>query len=100
MPAKIFKPSRRRGSTLMTRGRAYFRKLEEDYAIEKLDPDALSGKPPTVPLKRGSAKSRVGGRLGHYDLTSLEPEETQKRIRQSEEFLRQPPQRFPEDENS
>jgi hypothetical protein len=84
----------------MTRGRAYFRKLEKDYAIEKLDPDALNDKPTTVPLKRGSAKSRVGGRLGHYDLTSLEPEETQSRIGQSEEFLKLPARHFPADENN
>ena len=83
MPAKIFKLFSTSWQHAYYQGARVLSKLEEDYAIEKLDPDALSGKPPTVPLKRGSAKSREGvdWRLRSHVPRARGDPETDKAIR-------------------
>jgi hypothetical protein len=97
MAAKIIKTSfDRNGARRMINGRAYFGKWGKEYRLDRLDPDALSEVPLPPELQRGSTKSRVGGRIAH-DLERLEPAETEKRRKLSEEFLKRPAQHFPAD---
>lgn len=70
-------------------GRAYFCKAAREMKIAGLDPDAIQALGPTT-SKRGSRKSRAGGRIA-WDLKHLSEEETKERAKRSEEFLRQKP---------
>jgi hypothetical protein len=81
----------------MMDGRAYFKKWARTYRLENLDPDVIEERRPSG-LKRGTAESKLGGRITR-DLTSLSPEEVAQRRNLSEEFLKQPPVRFTADEH-
>lgn len=96
MPGKIIQRSRRTRIGRMMDGRAYFKKWAKEYRLENLDPDVLEEHRLTG-LKRGPAESKLGGRITR-DLKHLLPEETARRRKVSEEFLKQPPVHFPADE--
>ena len=91
MPTYVTKRDRRRDMS----GRAYFEELERKLNIDGLDPEAVREAEHTKPgLKRGTAESRVGGRITR-DLKRLSPEETEERRERSEAFLRQPAREVP-----
>src|SRR4051812_12138401 len=76
-------------------GRAYFEELERKLHIDGLDPEAVRDAEQTKPpLKRGTEKSRVGGRITQ-DLKRLTPAEVEERRARSEAFLRQPAREVP-----
>ena len=70
-------------------GRDYFCRAAREMKIAGLDPDAIQALSPTT-LKRGSRKSRAGGRIA-WDLKHLSEEETRERAKRSEKFLHQKP---------
>jgi hypothetical protein len=94
--SKVIKlPSRGRRGSRMNDGRAYFKKLASEYHIDGLDPDSIVEKP--LPrLKRGSAESKLGGRITR-DLKRVEANEAAERREQSEKFLKCPARYFPAD---
>lgn len=77
-------------------GRDYFKSLERELGVQHLDPDAVQELPP-LEVKRGSVKSKLGGRIAS-DLEYLTPDEVAERKRLSEEFLKRPVERVPEEE--
>jgi DNA-binding transcriptional regulator YdaS (Cro superfamily) len=70
-------------------GREYFAKWERKLHIEGADPASL---------KPGALESRVGGNISTRDLKRLTPEEIQESRKLSEEFLKQPAEHFPAEE--
>jgi hypothetical protein len=96
MPKTIEFPSPRNRSTRVTDGRTYFGKWATEYHIEGLDPDAIVEKPIPSGLKRGSAESKLGGRITR-DLKRVEQKTAQQHFEQSEAFLKGPARHFPAD---
>ena len=78
-------------------GRQYFAKLARQMHLAGLHPDDVQRLDP-LDLKRGPLKSKLGGRIT-IDLKRLAPEETDRRRKLSEEFLKQPVERVPAEED-
>jgi len=90
-------PPRRAKCLYAMNGRRYFDDLARRLKLEGLDPGAIQELPP-LEVKRGTSASKRGGRIAR-DLTRLSPEETAERQRLSEEFLKRPAERVPEEED-
>lgn len=80
-------------------GRAYFRQAARKLNISDLDPVAIQSDLESLPSKKGSRKSRVGGRIA-WNLQHLSPEETAERAQRSERFLKQKPIVFAAEEKA
>jgi len=78
-------------------GRAYFRRAAREMHIAGLDPDAIQALD-RPRLGSGPKQSRVGGRIA-WNLRHLSAEETKERAERSEQFLKQEPVVFAEEEN-
>jgi hypothetical protein len=79
----------RNGAVPELNGRAYFCKAAQEMKIAGLDPDAIQALGRTT-SKRGTRRSRTGGRIA-WDLKHLSEEETRERAKRSEEFLHRKP---------
>jgi len=66
-------------------GRRYFAEAARRLRIDRLDPDEIADLPP-LDVKRGSAESKLGGRIAH-DLKRLSPEEIAAHRKSSEELF-------------
>lgn len=73
-------------------GRDYFGQRSRDLQIDRLDPSQIVHMDP-LDLQRGTAESRMGGRITR-DLKRLSAEETAEQRRKSEELLGQPERHF------
>lgn len=79
-------------------GRRYFAEWARRLNLDSLDPDAVQNLP-SADLKTGPTASRRGGKV-MIDLIRLSPEEIAERRRLSEEFLKQPVEHVPAEDES
>jgi hypothetical protein len=79
-------------------GRRYFEDAKRRMHLEDLDPDEIQEGAESLDLKPGPEASPVGGHLTG-GLKTLSAEDSASRHERSERFLKQPPQRFPAEED-